>query len=117
MSACLLTQEGETSANTLPDEDARLHSQAVQALEKLYALRPNHLEGLIVGACTFWSSHLSRIKGCGIPNCFELFRAAVSRCAHPGTVLAMQAWPMCSAWGAPENGQLLTLEVSNNVSL
>ena len=43
-------QEAEPSANTLPDEDARLHSQAVQALEKLHNLRPDHLEGLIVGA-------------------------------------------------------------------
>ena len=45
-----MTQEAEPSANTLPDEDARLHSQAVQALEKLHNLRPDHLEGLIVGA-------------------------------------------------------------------
>lgn len=42
-------QETEPSANTLPDEDAQLHSQAVQALEKLHKLRPDHLEGLIVG--------------------------------------------------------------------
>ena len=42
-------QEAEPSANTLPDEDAQLHSQAVQALEKLHNLRPDHLEGLIVG--------------------------------------------------------------------
>ena len=44
-----VTQEAEAIANTLLDEDARLHSQAVQALEKLHNLRPNHLEGLIVG--------------------------------------------------------------------
>lgn len=43
-------QDGEPCANTLPDEDARLHLQAVQALEKLYSLQPDHLEGLIVGA-------------------------------------------------------------------
>ena len=43
-------QDGEPCANTLPDEDARLHFQAVQALEKLYSLKPDHLESLIVGA-------------------------------------------------------------------
>lgn len=42
-------QEPEPSANTLPDEDARLHFQAVQALEKLYKLKPEPLENLIVG--------------------------------------------------------------------
>lgn len=43
-------QDGEPCANTLPEEDARLHFQAVQALEKLYSLKPDHLESLIVGA-------------------------------------------------------------------
>ena len=42
-------QELEPNANTLSDEDARLHFQAMQALEKLYNLRPDHLESLIVG--------------------------------------------------------------------